>query len=460
MKFKKFLALILTLALAVMLAACGGSGVTPPYAKVALGNSESAITKAYGEPDTKDDNTKGGKAYTYPCTYLDAEGTVTIGTDEKGKVAYINWNYAADSEEEYNTLTEQIKADYTKQYGDPYFENEVGTIWKGKNFGILTNTINVLGIHTITICFSDGEVQSASDAAASADSSKNTAITDPADATALYKKGETVNGSGYTLTVDSVDSTPEFDGYADADSGKEYFFASFTLENTSSEDLEVDDFFKVFADDEECSFINFYDKYYDVDAISWYSPVAAGHKIKNYFSAVVPEKWNEIKILCSDGSEVVITHADLGSISSSESSSEKTVYHIGDTLTRNGMKITLTSAQETDYVSKSSYTYYEPSDGKVFVILFFDIKNTSDITQRFNATSTFDVFIDDYSDRFTSFSFTEINNVQDLSDQNYQDILSGKSMSGYRVIEAPANWKKIELTSRQGTFEIEAKDLA
>ena len=122
------------------------------------------------------------------------------------------------------------------------------------------------------------------------------------------------------------------------------------------------------------------------------------------------------------------------------------------------MKITLTGARQTEYVSKDSYTYYEPDDGKVFVILFFDIKNASDQTQRFNALNTFDVFIDDYSDRFTSFLYTTVDDMEDLNDQDYKDILSGKSMSGYKVIEAPANWKKIELATRQGAFLIEPKD--
>ena len=255
-----------------------------------------------------------------------------------------------------------------------------------------------------------------------------------------------------------VASEPEFEDYTDADSGTEYFFASFELENTSNTAIDLSDFFKISADGEECSFINFYDKYNGVDKIEWYTSLEAGRKAKNYFSAVVPEKWNEIKISCPDNSVVSITHADLGTISAGEESGEDVVYHVGDTLTRNGMKITLTGARQTEYVSKDSYTYYEPDDGKVFVILFFDIKNASDQTQRFDALNTFDVFIDDYSDRFTSFLYTTVDDMEDLNDQDYKDILSGKSMSGYKVIEAPANWKKIELATRQGAFLIEPKD--
>lgn len=61
-----------------------------------------------------------------------------------------------------------------------------------------------------------------------------TAVSNLLDPTTVYKKGETVNGKGYTLVIDSVDATPEFEDYTDADSGTEYFFASFELENTSN----------------------------------------------------------------------------------------------------------------------------------------------------------------------------------------------------------------------------------
>lgn len=460
MKTRKLLVLIMTIALALSLFACGASGnVKPPFSEVALGSSESDVTNAYGESEKVDELDNGGKKYSYPCTYLGVDGKVSFSIGTDGKVYRINWSYSAKSDDEFNTLVDTFKADYTKQYGDPSYENDVGTIWSGKGYTVSAETVSMMNIHRILISFLQGDSKSGS--STSSDSNTETSVeseADPLVATAVYKKGESFEGDGYKLSIDSVDATPIFDGYADADSGTEYFFAGFELENTSNADLDVNSFFTVVADGEECSFINFYDKYNDIDAITWNTSVAAGRKIKNYFSAVVPEKWNEIQILCSDGSAVSIKHTDLGSISADENSSESTIYYLGDTMTRNGMKITLTGARQTEYVSKDSYTYYEPADGKVFVILFFDIKNTSDQTQRFNALNTFDVFIDDYSDRFTSFLYTTVDDMEDLNDQDYKDILSGKSMSGYKVIEAPANWKKIELATRQGAFLIESKD--
>lgn len=37
-------------------------------------------------------------------------------------------------------------------------------------------------------------------------------------------------------------------------------------------------------------------------------------------------------------------------------------------------------------------------------------------------------------------------------------IPSGKSMSGYMVVKVPDGWNKVELQSRQGTFEINSSD--
>ena len=455
MKFKKCLALILTAVFTLLLVACGAGGnVKPPFSKLELGASESNVINSYGESETVDTLDNGEKGYSYPCTYMGVEGEISFSIGTDSKVYRINWKYNPESDDEFNALVDTFKTDYAKQYGKPSFENGVGIIWKCKGYAISAETASIMNIHSILISFAKDNSKSDSN---EGDFTKSEA--EQLTATTVYKIGESFEGDGYRLSIDSVDATPTFTDYEDADKGTEYFFASFELENTANADIEADSFFKVIADGEECSFISFQDKYNDLEAIKQNSSIAAGRKIKNYFSAVVPEKWNNIQILCSDGSAVSVTHADLGSMSAGESSDENTIYHVGDTLTRNGMKITLTSVQQTEYVSKSSYTYYEPDNGKTFVILFFDIKNTSNQTQRFNAISIFDVFVDDYADSFTSFLYTTVDGEEDLSDQDYKDILSGKSMSGYKVIEAPVNWKKIELTTRQGLFEIESKDI-
>lgn len=268
-----------------------------------------------------------------------------------------------------------------------------------------------------------------------------------------YHKGDSAQGKGFSLTVDSVDATPEFLNYEDADSGYEYFFVSFELENTSSEPLETNNFFTIYADETECKSISFLESYDGAKEFDIYSDLPAGRKVKSYISAIVPEKWNTIEFACADGTTFSFAHTDLGAMSAQENSSEELVLHTGDTMTRNGMQITLKNVIQTDYIPYLSSMYYEPEVGNHFLVLFFDITNTTSSAQRFSIITAYDAYIDDYSGQFTTLS-ADINGESDLNDYDYTDILSGKSISGYKTIEVPDGWNKVELASRQGTFEI------
>ena len=67
MKTRKLLALIMTIALALSLFACGASGTgkgTPPFSKVSLDCSEDDVVKAYGECSNISTNDQGGNVYT------------------------------------------------------------------------------------------------------------------------------------------------------------------------------------------------------------------------------------------------------------------------------------------------------------------------------------------------------------------------------------------------------------
>lgn len=58
----------------------------------------------------------------------------------------------------------------------------------------------------------------------------------------------------------------------------------------------------------------------------------------------------------------------------------------------------------------------------------------------------------------TYFIGTEIDGMDSLYAQDGTAIPSGKSMSGYMVVKVPDGWNKVELQSRQGTFEINSSD--
>lgn len=75
MKTRKLLALIMTIALALSLFACGASEAgkdTPPFSKVSLDCSEDDVVKAYGECSNISTNDQGGNVYTYLSDYTSA----------------------------------------------------------------------------------------------------------------------------------------------------------------------------------------------------------------------------------------------------------------------------------------------------------------------------------------------------------------------------------------------------
>lgn len=442
---KKVLSILLIAAIiTLVLSACGGSMTKPPFSEVSLDSTEEEVVSKYGECSDLSIDETGAKSYYYPCTYKDKEGYIFIDFNAVGNIEDIFWHYTSQSEEEQSVLLNSLVDEYTKKYGEPDLVHDMGTVWDLGNVGVTIVHLNTTNLEVVFAVNGSNE----SGALANNDGStvKNMVTT-------IYHKGDVAEGAGFKLTIDSVDATPVFSDYLEADEGKEYFFVSFELENTSAKPLDTTSFFKILADGEECRNISFTDKYNGVDWLDTIVDLEPGRKIKNYISATVPEGWQEVQLVCADGSAFSFTRADLGDISSTGTSTMETVYGVGETIFRNGMEITMTKVVQTDYVPYLSTMYYEPSPGNHYIIMEFDVKNTAAQPQRYNALAVFDVYVDDFSESFTGF-FADYDGLKDLNDQTYTDILSGKSISGYQVIEAPDGWQKIELTSRQGTFEI------
>lgn len=171
--------------------------------------------------------------------------------------------------------------------------------------------------------------------------------------------------------------------------------------------------------------------------------------------------FSKVSLDCSEDDVVkafAFDHNDLDAMSRKNGSNESTIYYIGDTMYRNGLAITLSSVKLTDYVSYSAYSYFEPDPGEHLMILFFDITNTLNQPQKIKWLYNYDTFIDDYADNLTYFIGTEIDGMDSLYEQDGTAIPSGKSMSGYMVVKVPDGWNKVELQSRQGTFEINSSD--
>lgn len=455
MKKRVSLSLLMAIILAMILVGCGGTTAKPPFSSVALDCSEEDVINEYGACEDIGVNDEGGNVYSYPCTYQEKDGEIYINFTSDGKIKNISWSYNPQSEDEYNALKSAITDEYTEKYGNPALTNEAGSAWNLNKFNVGLFAYALRGNYRVQVTFNppaenaDSSEENSSATTNALDMSEDAS----AEETAIYYKGDKAQGAGFTLTVNSVDATPEFLDYNDADPEYEYFFISFELENTSNEPLDTNSFFKIYADGEKCDLIMFNDPYDGVDWFDTYTDLEAGRKVKNYISATVPQKWNNIKLVCDDGSTFSFGHSDLGRISADRNSNEEKVYHVGQAMRRNGMKITVKGAVQADYIPNGSSFYYEPAAGNHYVIIIFDIANVSSFTQQFNIATAFDVYVDDYASRF-SWLTTEIAGYRDLSDQTYTDIARGKSLAGYKVIEVPDGWQKIEMVSRQGTYEI------
>lgn len=457
MKRRVSLSLLMAIILAMILVGCGGTSAKPPFSSVALDCSEEDVINEYGACEDIGVNDEGGNVYSYPCTYQEKDGDIYINFTSDGEIKNISWSYNPQSEEEYNALKSALTDEYTKQYGNPSLTNEAGSAWNLNKFNVGLFAYALRGNYKVQVTFNaPGESSNASEENENTDATANSLDTsgEPTEKEkTIYYKGDIAQGAGFTLAINSVDATPEFMNYADADSGYEYFFVSFELENTSGEPLETNSFFTIYADGEKCDNTLFSEPYDGVERLDTYADLEAGRKVKNYISATVPEKWNKIELVCDDGTTFSFAHIDLGTMSAVLGSSQDKIYHAGQAMKRNGMSIAVTAVVQTDYIPVGGSIYYEPGAGNHYIIIIFDITNTSSFSQRFNIVNAFDVYVDDYVSQFSWLS-TEIAGELDLSNQDHVDIESGKSLSGYKVIKVPDGWQKIELVSRQGTYEI------
>ena len=438
MKIKKHICMFAAVLMLVLLSACGGKSVAIPFTSLTLSTTKEEIIATYGESNDTETAEDGGETLRYESEYHGKTGRLGFHFTQDEKIKTIFWSYSPADKAEYDSLVTAIKDDVTKDFGDPTFTNDARVDWeKGKTaVTLLTIAIEQFGgVYNISVIYSEGGKGGADET--NFEENLPEAVTE-------YKLGDIAQGQKYTLTVDSVDATPEYGDYVSADADKMFFLTSLELTNNTDAAVMLGDVLKVFADDEACQFGILFEDYNGVDRLDSTSSVEV---------VSVPNKWNKVQLLCDDVA-FTFTHADLGSISSQNTTGETPTYTVGETLTRNGMKITLTNAMQTDYISKSSYFYYEPDPGNHFVIMFFDIRNDSEQSQQFRATAVFDPYVDDYTNKFTSFLYTEINGMNELSDSDHTDILPGKSLVGYMAMQVPDGWQKIELTTRQGNFEI------
>lgn len=133
----------------------------------------------------------------------------------------------------------------------------------------------------------------------------------------------------------------------------------------------------------------------------------------------------------------------------------------------------------SDYKGKDGAVYISfGADGKPISIQWISLPKTSDEYTELCNTLTSDLN-KQYGDAYFTNETAEVTVWKDDSKAvtlftinsndsytvsvNYaaksaEEIPSGKSMSGYMVVKVPDGWNKVELQSRQGTFEINSSD--
>lgn len=113
----------------------------------------------------------------------------------------------------------------------------------------------------------------------------------------------------------------------------------------------------------------------------------------------------------------------------------KDTFVIGETAEMNGVQVTM-----TDYSENNGSEWNEPADGKVYVLVEFEIQNNSDSELAISSALSFEAYADDYSANLSLGALIE--NKQEQLDGS---IAPGKKMKGWIGYEVPVDWKELEV---------------
>ena len=116
---------------------------------------------------------------------------------------------------------------------------------------------------------------------------------------------------------------------------------------------------------------------------------------------------------------------------------EKASYAVGEPAESSGVTVTLVSA---DVSTGSGYNV--PTDGNVFVLMEFEIENSSSADITVSSLVSFEAYCDDYS---VNTSYTA--QIFDSSKSGLDgSVAAGKKMNGVIGYEVPADFKTLEVT--------------
>lgn len=133
---------------------------------------------------------------------------------------------------------------------------------------------------------------------------------------------------------------------------------------------------------------------------------------------------------------------------------------VGDTVTADGWRVTLEKAIQSDQVGDNTLFQSKASEGKTFVVLFFEVENIS------NKNDFFNMFYHKSNvDGYSANNKTLLNEIDGYSDLA-GDVDAGKKRRGFMAWEVSADWKEIEYSyeelggNRICTFTVTPADIA
>lgn len=139
-------------------------------------------------------------------------------------------------------------------------------------------------------------------------------------------------------------------------------------------------------------------------------------------------------------------------VTKGKTDSEKATFSIGETAEMNDVQVTM-----IDYSESNGSEWNEPIEGKVYVLVEFEIQNNSDSELAVSSALSFEAYADDYAANASLGALME--NKETQLDGS---IASGKKMRGWVGYEVPVEWKTLEIhftdnvwSSDKFKFEIE-----
>ena len=242
------------------------------------------------------------------------------------------------------------------------------------------------------------------------------------------------------------------EGFFTPDSGNVFVGVKFTIENISDEDQAISTLllFEAYADDVKCN--------YSISAAAAFpdgtldGTVAAGKKLVGWYAVEVPENWKTVELdfkaelLSNKTAKFTFTEADCeesesgsntgsGTTDTTNPPSTGTALGLNEPASLKNLKVIATEMKESQGES-----IFKPDSGKVFVGVKFTIENTSNEEQTVSSLLQFTAYVDDVK---TGYSFSAVSAFPDGTLDG--TIAAGKKLVGWYAVEAPENWKTIEL---------------